>query len=911
MRTSISGRAPVTASLVAALGLSWIGAAAAAPVAVVFAPPAIAPQQLCVIQPELSALATKWQAWDGKQLLDSDPEVVLGEIQRLRDGNATLYKSAASAAFALLDHVPDADFQQKLVVDEIRFDMAAGDVATVKSEGLVQKLETSFSALTPRSLFALADIYLAGEAVPADPAKGRAFLLSAAAGGSADALLRAAQMRANGELPEYGLDATTAIAVAFGTILGEIDKDVCSRISRIARYYESGDIVQQDYALAEQWLRLGADLGDPGAAWKVARYHLASERIVKDNDTLVKYLTIAANAQIPPAEVELGEIYQAGSLLPQDLDAAENLYRGAAAGGYRIGNLRLVSLLEDRTSEEGADARLEVALRDLSSFPDAPASALVKLSQVLVKKDGRWGSLAEVRPLLERAVDQKSPDAALMLADIVLTDAREATTIDRAISLLNLAVSEGGKSEAMSRLSEVYMCLVPDAPNLALAASWRESAVAAGNSTMIGDDHATADDDTDLAQAQSMALRGASGRVAQYVDMLRKQNYGDEVIAFWENRMEQDPTAQNMLAKLLVQNGATGDSVKLSINLLEGAVEAGSDAARVTLANLLLTAYVQEPTAQERASALLEEAASHGSGAALERLLELQPDGTKAAVLLQRYQQAIDARGDLDAFLFAASSATNSNERQAYLTKAIDAANCQFSDVIKLARSYASSGDKATAKRWLNIATHLTEGKGWQYASLAQEFALLKDDQYVATVVGLLEQAVQHGQIASLDRLIELRSDPQSSAYDPPKVVTLVKAAVADASPVQLLNLARRIERATPELRNAITQTVDIQAIYRTSAEGGNPTAMRELGKYLQQRATDPKQLTEAMDWMEKAADAKDPEAMLLLAKAYTVGIGRDASLERAVALLEDAADLGSSDAKKMLSAMGPLHTTQ
>ena len=84
---------------------------------------------------------------------------------------------------------------------------------------------------------------------------------------------------------------------------------------------------------------------------------------------------------------------------------------------------------------------------------------------------------------------------------------------------------------------------------------------------------------------------------------------------------------------------------------------------------------------------------------------------------------------------------------------------------------------------------------------------------------------------------------------------------------------------------------------------------MRELAKFLQQRASGPQQLAEAMDWMEKAAIEQDPEAMLLLAKAYTVGLGREASLDKAVALLESAAKLGNADAKTMLNAMGALAT--
>jgi TPR repeat protein len=495
----------------------------------------------------------------------------------------------------------------------------------------------------------------------------------------------------------------------------------------------------------------------------------------------------------------------------------------------------------------------------------------------------------------------------MMLADMVLGDDREPATIDRAISLLNLAISEGGKSEAMARLSDIYMCMVPDAPSLEMASKWRESAIAAGNSTGAQMDESGASTDADLVQAQSMALRGSSSSIAQYVEMLRKADYGEEVLAFWENRIEQNPTAQSALAKLLVESDMSSDGVELSISLLKSAVAAGSDAARVTLADLLLGDFAKQPDAQAQAFKLLQDAAAHGSGAAIEGLLEHQASADPNQ-LMQQYGSAITARGDLDALLFAAEHATTPEDQLVYLTQAANSSKCSFSDIIKIGRSYSKAGDKPLAEHWLQIAAHLVNDQGWQFASLAQEFLLLKENaRHAETIVKLLEEAVKHGQIASLDRLIDMRSDTQSPVYDPAKVVVLVQQAVKTATPTQLLNLARRIERTRPDLRDQITRTVDIQAIYRTSAEGGNSTAMRELAKYLQQRASGPQQLTEAMDWMEKAATDKDPEAMMLLAKAYTVGLGREASLDKAVALLKGAAELGNDDAKTMLSAIGAL----
>lgn len=896
-------------TIIAILGTALIGTASATPVEVIFAPPPI--ETSCVIPPEVETVAAKWEQWDRKALPDPSVDQVMAEIQQLRDHDAPRFLEPATAAFALLQQSGDAGVQQKVLVEQIRYLVAAGRAADVAAQGLVQQLETSFMTLAPRSLYALARAYLDGEGAAVDQAKGEGYLLAAAAGGNSDALLRAAQMRSDGGLALYGLDPKTAVTLALGGILGDVDPAICSRINRIARYYEAGEVVKQSYVLAERWLRLSADLGDPSAAWKVARYHLSSEYIVKDNAVLIKYLTMAADADNVQAQVELGEIYQAGSLVDQDREKAETLYRQAASSGNQIGYLRLIALLEAYKAEPGVAERLEQALRELAAQPDAPAQALVKLADLLIRKEGRWAARGEVQSLLERAVELKSPEAALVLADYVLTAPGREGAIDRAMSLLNFAVSEGGKSEAMSRLAEIYMCQVPDAPNVALAANWTERALAAGNGASLqGAPGTDATADIDLAQAQSIALRGASGGIAEYVEMLRKADYGEEVLAFWEARMKQDPDAQNSLARILMESDPTSQGVELSVRLLESAVDAGSDAARVTLANLLIGQHRNDPATEERAVDLLNQAALHGLGAAIMRLTELQSLAGDVASPLGQYLPAIDARGDLDAFIYAAAMSTDPVEQRRYLAQAAGMTSCSFSEVIKLARAYGAISDGAMAEHWLDIATKLIDGRGWQYASLAQEYAKL-GDQHTDTVVALLEEAVAHGQISSLDRLIEIRADAGSPAYDPDRVVALVKQAVTTANPAQLLNLARRIERAQPGLRNRLAEAVDILAIYRGSAEGGNATAMRELAKLLQHQANGPDQLREAMDWMEKAADAHDADAMVLLAKAYAVGLGRDVSLDRAKVLLMAASQLGNTDADEMLGAIDALKAQQ
>jgi len=78
---------------------------------------------------------------------------------------------------------------------------------------------------------------------------------------------------------------------------------------------------------------------------------------------------------------------------------------------------------------------------------------------------------------------------------------------------------------------------------------------------------------------------------------------------------------------------------------------------------------------------------------------------------------------------------------------------------------------------------------------------------------------------------------------------------------------------------------------------------MRELGK-LKITLGGSEEAKLAKDMFQKAAEAGDSEAMVLLAKNYAFGIGTEPSFASAKSWLERAAKRDNKEAKEMLAVM-------
>jgi len=882
----------------------------AAPVEVTFLPPEIAAQDVCVAKKADPDVVARWQSWDGTGPLDGDPDIVLRDARRLRDlnpaGNFELVDKMLVAASKMgAPKAPD------VTIDRVNLYLKAGKVPQLRQLGIIDALEGNAAGLAPKALNLLAGLYLDGLVVKKDQGKGLGYLTQAAMGGNADALLRLAGLNTAGtQVPGWDLDPKLAVTMAFGALVGKLDPEICDRIGRIAREYSKGNVVKQNYTIAEQWLRLAADLGDASAAWKVAQLHLESELIVKNNDTLLKYLGLAASKDVAAAKVELGKLYEAGALLPEDKAKAEALYEEASKLGSRNGLFRLATLLEEEQSVPGNLQRYKTALQQLIDMSSPPGWAFSKLADVVLAEKGRWAGEAEAEALLEKGVALEDADSAQSLASILLRHRDEPGVFERATELLSFAVTDAGKIDPMTDLRQAYLCRAPKGADLRLASFWQHTEDAAGNSTkfMDNDDIGGLDASTDpieLARLQTHALYGRPNSVAYYVDYLQRNGASAEMIDFWQSRITPIPATADAQARHRVNMNATPEVIAEAIAQLQQARANGLLRAAVDLGSLLLDYFPNDAAKKAEAIGYLEEGAAQGQGEAILRLLPLEEEaGTaNAETLLGRYQEAIEDRGDADALLFAASTSHDRAQKRDYLYRAASVVDCTFENTIKLAGAFVDTEDDAETEHWLQVSLRLAGEDGWRHVAIADRYMAMGGPDRARTAIALYQDGVKMGDDTAVGRLVKIYANPDSADYAPTKAVEMFRRMIDDAQVADLRNIRDKVEKSPPAIRTAVLDATDWKSRYAAAAASGDAVAMRELGLYLRDDGT-PADARDATSWLKRAADGGDVPAMVEVAKAYAMGIGIQPSIQQAQVLLKDAAGQGNEEAQRLLASM-------
>lgn len=901
-----------TANFLATLGLftCLVTPAAAKPVDVTFLPPDIPAQEICLPKKPDADVVVRWSDWDGAPLTEGDPDDILRDARRLRD-------LGASRNFDLVGRIIDAVAAMKgvkvpdLTIDRISLYLSAGRIPQLREAKLIDKLEANGAVLAPKALNLLGNIYLDGTLGTKDTTKGLGYLVRAATGGNADALLRLAALNVAGQQVEgWTLDPKLATTMAFGALVGKLDPEICDRIGRIAREYTKGEVVTQNFGIAERWLRLAADLGDGSSAWKVAQLHLESENLVKDNATLVKYLKLAAERDVAGAQVELGKLYEFGTLLEEDATAAAGWYARAADAGNRNALFRLATMYERNATDPEAVASYKSALTRLSQLPQPPAWAFSKLADLTLREKGRWSGEEEARALLEKAVSLGDSDAAQELAVILLRHRDDKGVFERATELLSYAVETGGKIDAMTELRQAYLCRAPEGVELRLAGYWQNAENAAGNSTrfMTPDDVAALDaegEPLELARLQTHALYGRPNSVAYYLDYLERNGASPEMLTFWKARIDPVPETVDAVARFSLSVAPTQAEAEKSLAALKLANAAGLARAPVDLADVLLNYYPNDPDKRKEAISYLEEAASEGNGDAILRLLPIfQENGLGAEDLFARYANAIEARGDADALIFAANVTHDVTKRRDYLYRAASVVDCTFENTIKLAGAFIATSDDAETDHWLQVSLQLAGNDGWRHVAVGDRYMALGGEKRAKVAIGLYEHGVELGDDTAVGRLVKIYADPDGQDYAPTKAIAMFKRMVETAKVEDLAKIRTKIDKAPTAVRTALIEEIDWRARYAAAAGNGDPVAMRELGLYLRQTGTNATDAADAARWFERAAKGGDVTAMVELAKSYAMGLGIAPSYREARLWLEDAAGHGNAEATRLLSSM-------
>lgn len=874
-----------------------------------FAPPDVDLPKSAVCSPRVrdEDMIAEWSAWDQKALPKRATFAITRDMNRMRDLDARRFEPIITRIQELMPTVKKDYDQTDALFDRVKLLLAKGESDKVRDEGLVRMLIDT-GGHPAGSLNTLADYLIDGRGIAQNKEAGLQMKVQAAYGGNADAILDLARLTKNGETVDgWEIEPELAVNMAFGSLVGVLDEGICDRISRVAREYDNGEVVVKDPALSMAWYRFAADLGDTAAAWEVAEMNLLSEKIVKDNEVLLKYLKKAADGGNMAAILEMGRLYAEGALLPRDREKAFEYFRQAEAGGNQAGLIKQAQLLEQTKETSPADAAAyEDLLRRLITRNDPPPWAFTRLARVIQARDGIWKSAPEVKPLLEEAVKRGDIEGGIDLAELLLREDLSSKTIARSTDLLSEAIHINGEINAIAKLQRVYLCMDPSGPNTEAADYWATIEAGAGNKTLELapeqiDQLPALKDPMVIAAIQTQALYGRASALALYQRYLKAAGYSDQVLKFWAERAEvrRGATVEAALLefKQNLEKGRINDA-KRSIQMSgEGmTVDAG-----LSFARFLVNNYATDTESVALAKEILHPLAETGSGRAVRLLQELEgPDMDPLSSPLARFGNVMRERGDMSAQLLLAENAADVEERTRLYKKAISTQRCDYDDTMSLAE-FAIRYHRQDAERWLSIATHIANDDAWRKVKIADVYLALGRRDTEQRALALYEEARAAGEPAAFYRLVKHYANNASASYDPKMAsdifVDLVQRSDLESVPEKLLMLANM----KPEIRVQVSKRIDVDGLYRKSAETGQPVAMREVAKRLRDTANDSNSILASFTWLKKAAEAGDAEAMFLLSQSYAYGLGTRPALNDAQAWMAKAAEAGYPAATQVL----------
>lgn len=629
---------------------------------------------------------------------------------------------------------------------------------------------------------------------------------------------------------------------------------------------------------------------------------MQSETIAKEQAVLMLYLQKAAYGGLPYAIVALGRLFETGALAPQDIEAARMLYEKAAAQGDRVALVRLTALLEPRLAgDPSLRPNYVAALAQLVALPDAPGWAFAKMAKNVLKDKGLWAGEAEALSLWHEAAMRDDPSAIRALAErnlgLARTDAQFYAAIDPLIDL----VTRQGDVAPLTDLKEAFLCKAPKTPHLGEALYWAGAEAALESSSLdftpeLLTHLSSEDDPLTLAAFQTQALSGRATPLANMLSVLTETNAAPSTIAFWTTYAARFPDVTTALATLVLDRAETPAERARALGLFAKAVSLGDATAGLKLAKALL----EDPGQARRTAALdlLTPLADLGYGEAMTLLQIADPAHFPgSAALFARYSPVIEARGDFTALLLAMPFLSDAARRETYRTRATEVMGCSFFEAIAFSNVWSGLGQRSEAQRWLFVAAQLAGQDDWHMIVLADAQHAQLGAKGLASAVELYTAAMALGSKTAVHRLLAIYGSKDDPAYDADRAATLYVALVSRSDPASVPGILATLTRENPALAVRVDTRLDLDKVYRQSAEAGNPAGMREHARRLRATAKTPAEITAATDWLIRASTAGDAKAMILLSQAYSLGLGVAPSIKLAQTWLQRAADAGETDA--------------
>jgi TPR repeat protein len=863
-----------------------------------FLPPDLPPGDICNRDRERFE-ETEIQIDDGasQRVLLDDPHRVQLLSREIRNWQRTDPEGAFDFILALIDRKAELEPDYggtPAVFDRIDTYRLAGRLDALAETGLIQSLTDQIDMLDWSDAVRVARYHLNGLGGTDDPDFARRIIVDRAYMGSAIALEEILRMQLRGEAPEYWtLSAEETAKLAFGGIVGQLDRGICHRAERIAQAYLDGDLLTPDPTLAFAWRKFAADQGGAQAAWRVVEHLLNAAPSQQNRADLAHYLQLAVGNGIVVRPDLIEVIADSGAETEEQLRRILGVDRARAGLETRVSAEPFMEL-DVRLFDAGIadDSEMLQFLHEIAGLPEAPAQVYTRLAREILLRKGRWTGRDEAIVVLRQAADGGDPEAILLLAELLLVERRSPSVVAEVEALLSGAVTQHGYAPAMEALEALYRCKLPGAPYLDDAEYWAEAARTADVAAVMvsANDLARLDrryEPEVIARLQSHALAGAARSAALWLQFLQSDVRTPEtVLRHWADQVARSNIALETFALQQFDLALTPRARASAAEFVARAYLDIGPAIALEYAITLLEDRGRDPGTASLIGELLEGASLRGEGAAI-RLMQRLTSADPVEVFAT-YAEAVGKRGDFLAQMIAASHVDDATF-ELYMDRAISMMSCTTKDITEVAEAYLSRDMGAEALRWMRIGQSLPGGH-----TLAK--LRISDAQIAAFGIGLsaavsskqptYEVARGHG---DLQRAFYATSVPGSDRFDPTAAARALVLLIGDGTDDGTLWAAKHYRQAVTAVRDQVDAVLSLRGLLAERADTGDLEAQAQLGLLLRDTAEGPDDLAASTQWLRLAARAGHAEAMVDYAVAVGFGIGRDPDSRWALTWLERA----------------------
>ena len=875
--------------------------AAAQTVTLDFLPPQMEPRDICapVARPPKPDDLTV----DGQdiELTDEDRiRYLRRDIRVYSDEDADRYFNFIDALITRRGAI-DAEFTfVDQTFERIDLWLRAGRLEGLQEAGLIDGLRARLAEIGNNERVTLARFYADGVGVSQDKAFAQELIREAAYGGNALALLEIARLAQNGELIE-GWDAPLdlTITMAFGGVLGGLDRGVCRRAEQIAQAYIKGDVVTANPALARAWFRFAADMGRAESAWRVVEYQLNADAAEQDNIELRHYLKQAVRLGINMTGAQEAALVSSGAVTQSEL--AEILGFNHAQDGRRT-QKSLTPLLQLVVNIDGIDADEDSLyldyLREIIEMPEAPGRVFDRLAGETLVRRGRWAGEAEAIALLEEAVKRGDASGQRRLARMLLRYRDDPAQVARSETLLMNAVHRYGTPEALDDLDSLYRCQVNDAPRLQQAEIWAASYRASGH-RQVGisatDLLALAPNRAPetIAEIQSKALDNRTQMVASHAQRVQSNPLSSNAeLRYWAAQVNRSDQVLEAFAELEFELARTPAQRDIAIEFFRRVYLNNGVTTALDLAIALVEYNARDPEVAKEIVTLLTMAGNRGEGGAIRLLARLQSQTRPESEVYAQFADKIEARGDFLALMFAMPYIPDA-KLDDYTDRAVSLMACTTKDTDELGSAAALRSDGVQSYHWREVGLHFELGSTLSKLRLSDGQMHWYEDGKAPDPVVLATRNLDEGDAHARMRLISLTANPGLETYDPQVATGHIIAAFKSSDLTDAAFLVALLRAAPDEVRDGVNDAVNIAGILRTVAEAGDVATSYEYAMLLRATAKSPNDLTQSAKWLQDAAERGHRDAMFEYGYVLGFGLGRQADAAEAMLWLDQAASSG------------------